>query len=314
MECTQLFRLRNLVIFAVFLVPSPTTAAVVEVATFGDQGWKSDDTRDIAGTDLVGINNTHAGDPAVTPSAADDAAIANQIKFVTAPAGSILYGAVKIDGTSSNSGKSNISTISPVTGFGAASDLLGAGFFANYSWYNEPNPTSRTLGFKLGIQSAVWGTGAGQSQETFTATRSGESIWDLVLVHVPTTNVPLTWQNASLDATTGTWNLFRQAGNAFFQPAPDATAKTLLAWSLDPDYGDDLFGAGAKVTSVQFGLGSSQRQAFGYVDYLQTNLLNGGDLINFVPEPSSLFLGVLGALAVSCSLARRRRVAMSVPL
>lgn len=55
-ECTQLFRLRNLVIFAVFLVPSPTTAAVVEVATFGDQGWKSDDTRNTSGTDLVGLN------------------------------------------------------------------------------------------------------------------------------------------------------------------------------------------------------------------------------------------------------------------
>jgi hypothetical protein len=94
------------------------------------------------------------------------------------------------------------------------------------------------------------------------------------------------WSTVNVDPTTGTWNLFRQAGNAYF-PAPPA-AQTLAAWNTDGFWGPKLFGAGAKVTSVQFGLGSSQRDSISYVDYLQTSLtslLNGGDLIDFGGGP-----------------------------
>ena len=96
-----------------FSALSASHAATVVVQNFGDQGWRSDDTRDAAGANLVGINNTNAGKPGQVPTAADDTAIAAQIQFVAGPAGSTYGGAVSIDGTASNSGKSNISTINP---------------------------------------------------------------------------------------------------------------------------------------------------------------------------------------------------------
>jgi hypothetical protein len=58
------------------------------------------------------------------------------------------------------------------------------------------------------------------------------------------------------------------------------------------------------VSSVQFGLGSGQAVAIGYVDCLQTSILNGGETINYVPEPGSLSVLALGGCAL---LARRRR-------
>lgn len=284
---------------------STSHAATVVVQNFGDQGWRSDDTRDASGANLVGVNNTNAGKPGQVPTAADDTAIASQIQFVAGPAGSTYGGAVSVDGTAGNNGKSNISVINP-TGFDAASNLLTT-FGATYEWYGQPNPTTRTLAFKLGIQSTAWGTGVGQSQNGFTATRSGESAWDLVLVYVPATSDNV-WTTQSVDHDSGGWNLFRQAGNGFFTavpqnvPDPNAPTKTLDDWAADPDYGSLLFGSGALVTSVQFGLGSSQKSSIAYLDYLQTNLLNGGDVIDFsnVPEPATLSLAALalGALMV----------------
>ena len=115
------------------------------------------------------------------------------------------------------------------------------------------------------------------------------------------------WTIDNADHDTGLWNLFRQAGNGFFAVAPDPTAKTLDDWAADGTYGGLLFGAGALITSVQFGLGSSQRDSIAYLDYLQTNLLNGGDVINFgpaaAPEPGTLVLLALGVVG----LAMRRR-------
>jgi hypothetical protein len=283
----------------------PAKAAVAYVNQFGDHGWRSDDTRDASGNNLVGITSTNAGRPGQVPTAADDAAIAAQIQFVAGPAGSTYGGAVSIDGTSSNSGKSNISVINDTTGFASGASLLST-FSARYEWYGMPNPTSRTLAFKLGIQSTSWGTGVGESQNGFVATRSGESVWDLVLVHVPALS-DNTWSTVNVDHDSGTWSLFRQAGNGFFTEAIPA-AQTLDAWNADPTWGPRLFGDGALVSSVQFGLGSSQRQSIAFVDYLQTNLLNGGDLINFTagPEPNAIALIGLAATAVA-GWGRRRK-------
>lgn len=296
---------------ACILGPALTTkleAAVQLVDSFGDYGWKSDDTRDASGNNLVGINNTNAGKPGQVPTAADDTAIASQIQFVAGPSGSTYGGAVSIDGTSGNSGKSNISVINPTTGYGSGGSLLNPAFSAAYQWYGQPNPTSRTLAFKIGVQSASWAL----SQAGFTAQRSGESIWDLVLVYVPAPS-DNAWSTESVDHDSGLWSVFRQAGNAYF-PVPGA-AQTLDAWNLDPTFGPALFGAGSKITSVQFGLGSSQKQSIAYVDYLQTSLLNGGGLIDFkqagtvaaVPEANSILVWSVVTLAVGGATWFRRQ-------
>ena len=287
-------------------------AAVVVVDSFGDSGWRSDDTRDSTGVNLVGINNTNAGKPGQVPTAGDDAAIAAQIKFIDGPAGSTYGGAVSIDGTATGSGKSNFSVIDTSTGFAPASDLLTPGFSANYQFYKQHTGGGSTLAFKLGIQSTAWGTGIGQSQNGFTAARSGESAWDLVLVHVPFVAVPdnNTWRNVSLDHDSGDWTLFRQAGNGNLSAPPaNPFAQSLDLWAQDATWGPLLFGAGAKVTSVQFGLGSSQPVALGLVDYLQTSLLNGGDVIDFaaVPEPTSIvLLGMAGSMGLAAARRRAR--------
>ncbi len=288
------------VLFSIGVV-SAASASTAFVANFGDHGWYSDDTRSNTGADLVGVNNTAYGKPGQTPTLADDAAIALQItpeNVGAAPAGSV-NGAWAIDGTNNNAGKSNIATVN-TSGFADASDLTLPTFNVTYRWYAQKNPTSRTLAFKLGIQSVNWGTGVGQSQETFTATRSGESVWDLVLVHVATSVADNAWNTVS--EPDGLWSLYAQAGNSYYT-APSGVSKSLADWANDATWAPILFGAGAKVTSVQLGLGSYQRDNIAHLDWLQTSVLNGGDRIDFIPEPASLMLLGLGGLM---SLKRRR--------
>ena len=246
-------------------------------------GWYSDDTRSTTGADLVGITRTLYGKPGQTPTAADDITIDQQLQFVAGPAGGLYGGAIKIDGTSSNSGKSTISTVN-LSGFAPSSDLVGGSFTASYKWYLEPNPTSRTVAFRIGIQSTQWAA----SQAGFTAIRSGEQTWDLKLVNVMSSPTANAWNDVAVDMNNGLWYLYGQATNANWvgiagsAPPGGTLQQTLAQWQADATWGPILFGTGAKITSVDFGLGSGQRQCNAYVDYLQTTILNGGNVIDFV--------------------------------
>ncbi|MBK7338343.1 MAG: hypothetical protein IPJ00_20280 [Saprospirales bacterium] len=77
-------------------------------------------------------------------------------------------------------------------------------------------------------------------------------------------------------ASNGNW-----VGIAGSGPPGGATQKTLADWEADGTWGPILFGAGAKITNVQFGLGSFQQLCNAYVDYLTTTILNSGNTINF---------------------------------
>ncbi len=162
-------------------------------------------------------------------------------------AGSTYGGAVSVDGAT-GSAKSTISVINTADGFASASDLVLPGFGVEYEMYKQRAlGTASTPAFRIGIQSTNWATNS-----SYTATRSGESAWDLILVHVPTileveNN---TWKTISLDATNGTWFLYDQFGNTFYTPPGGAanSDKTIAGWLADLTWGPVLFGPGAKVS------------------------------------------------------------------
>lgn len=265
------------------------------VDDFGVHGWKSDDTRNPAGTDLVGTNYTHFGKPGQAPTGADDTAIASQIKFVNGPGG-----VPALEMTKTSTGGNSKCTLSKVDAGGFATNDWRPGFFANYRYYAGSSVEVAVL--KLGIRSPLWGTSSGQSQNGFTAVRSGESAWDLILVDWRGTQPPWTvgaWDRFNTDANTQCWRIFRQGTNGFFNATPTPPGAQ-VGWSLNELYAmsdlgtpahvartghtwsEMLFGTGAKVASIQFGVGSSTGSTTSYIDYLDTSLLNGGNRVDFV--------------------------------
>jgi hypothetical protein len=293
----QLFRERAMrqaawIVLAALLAAN-AIAATVEVNGFGDQGWYADDTRDSAGVDLVGASYTHYGKPGQTPTAADDTQIAQQIRFICdgpEDVSALYFFKESLGGN----GKCSLSVIDE-TGFATGNSWL-ASFVANFRYYTDT--TNETAVIKFGIQSPLFGTGPDQSQNGFTAQRSGEAAWDAILVCWLDTPTAGSWQTVNLDADTVIWGVFTQAGNSFFtlppRPWQPGGELSLNQWAADThiaktigstDYtwADILFGTGAKVTSVQLGVGSSGGTANTYIDWIETNVLNGGDRIEFGP-------------------------------
>lgn len=267
------------------------SSADLTVSQFGDNGWYSGDTRNAAGTNLLGLNDTHPG-YAGTHTAADDTQIQTQIKFMNegedqldasgidpgpAPIGSLGgLGYVRLDGTGSNSGKSTISIFDGVAGgFGASSDLLGANFTASFAYYNHPDPTFRTPALAISI--------FGSNSVAYT------------LAFVDPGNVANTWETPTVNYTTGGWTLHGPGtGNNITQ--------TLAQWQADATWGNDLYGAGAFVYEAGFNIGSGQRQNVTYIDWFQSSAFEGGQRVDFqgapAPEPASLTALALGALVL----------------
>src|SRR3954469_24260926 len=154
---------------ALCLLSSSAPAATQLVGDFGDGGWYSWDTRNTSGVTLNGTNDTS---PAITPtllgravgapSTANDTAIEQQVIFMdegqvandngdaagnpppAGPAGSLgALGYVRLDGTGSNSGKSDISYVN-TGGIAAASALTSPTFGLSYRYYIQPQNTFRT--------------------------------------------------------------------------------------------------------------------------------------------------------------------------
>ncbi len=249
----------------------------------GTAGWQSDDTRRSDGVHIInGTTNAPLGSATLDP-----AGVALQIDWLNNNGSRGNLGGVRLDGTTSGSGKSTLSVIDATSGLSAASVLNDPGFSTTYRWQNN-DTVAPGVAFKIGIQSTNWGTGVGQSQNGYVPTRSGEPSWDLLLVYDPAepTNMPGNsttngaFHTSVISQTSGLFYLFDQAGNTFYTP-PGFTGKTLAQWAADPTWGPLLFGAGAKISNTQFGIGSGNQDALGTVDFASISYLNSGKIIDF---------------------------------
>jgi hypothetical protein len=272
-------------------------AGTLVVNGFNVNGWGSWDTRDPSGVNLRGTSDSLPGNTG-TYSGADDAQIAKQMIFMgegqvvndasgatppASPTGSLNgLGYVRLDGTSSNSGKSDISYVNLASGgIASTSALSDPGFSASYTYFPQSNPTSREPGLNLGV----------------TGTDSNSYIF----AYVQPTYTPNAWNTASVDSST---SLFTLHG-----PGAPASNLTLQQWAADATWGPILFGTGADVFRLGFNIGSGQKNGLIYLDYLSTSILNGGNTIDFqaVPEPSTIVLSTLALLGLVGYCCRRSR-------
>lgn len=290
------FAVGTLAVAAMFAAACSTSFAVtLTVQQRGDHGWQSRDTRSAAGTSLV--------------SPADDAAIDQVIKFGDAPAGGPEK-ALNLITPTSNAAKASLGVANLSTGFDTGDALLS--FVGEYQWYTQGAPTftNRISPLKIGIQSPNYGSvPAG-------ATRTGDNDWDFLLVQLPP-SIAATWNTEELSFTSGNWYVVQRGGGAgatFTQPISGAgTGETLEdIYNGGTGFGGNadlasLFSSSAKISVIEFGLGSGQQNANNFVSYLQTNIYNGGDRVVFgVPEPASILIAGMAASCVGLCYRRRR--------
>jgi hypothetical protein len=257
-------------------------AAVINVNGIGDHGWTSTDTRSSTGANLV------------LPG--DAAAISAQIGFGNDPVEN--RSSLRLTTPTSNSSKSSLG----VNGSFGSTSQLASGFSAIYSWMTT-GPTFRTSPLKIGVQSTNF------AMQSDPATRTNENNWDYILVHATsTTGAQNIYKDENITSTSGTWNVYRSSITGMspvLVSVPDTLAN--LAMSMDPEL-QSIFAVGATISTIEFGLGSSQQNATNYIDYLQTSIYNNGDMVNFgpaaVPEPASL--AIWGAGMAGIALVRRR--------
>ncbi|MFA9478940.1 PEP-CTERM sorting domain-containing protein [Phycisphaerales bacterium AB-hyl4] len=251
-----------------------TATAVTNVSDFGMAGWESTDTR------VEGANAT------------TQAQIDSRIQFVQGPAGA--------DGGALN-------LIAPATSDKATLALVDtnglgglAGLTAEYRWYKDSPSGAAAPGFKIGLQTADFGT-------TGSSSRIGENDWDKVLIYEPYDNPsggnPPTgqWITQTLDAETGTWWMFDRTTLTTVN-APH-NSLTLAEWMDDEEWGTLL--TGATIVDIQLGVGSGNADVDSYVDYLSVSFDGGvmSTTYNFIPEPTSLTLLGIGGMM----MLRRRR-------
>lgn len=289
------------------LLSAGSISAQSVVDGFGTGGWSSWDSRDSAGVHLFGENYTNLNwNNGIGVTAGDDIKIAKQIKFLgegvvvadaaggtpdATPVGSLNgRGYVRLDGTNANNGKSDLSYVD-VNGIAASSVLRNEGFATSYRYYSDSNPTSRQLGLNI----------------EFVGEDSLGNARTYVFVFVqpdPPSFTPNAWNTVTADGT----SLFYLYGGG---GTPNGTVSmTLAQWEADSTWGSRVFVAGAEIFRVGFNIGSAQRDALIYLDWVQTSLLNGGNTIDFqaIPEPGVTAL-LVGVLAFATIITLRRRLA-----
>jgi hypothetical protein len=298
-----------------FLSINSYAVAPTEVVNdFGEFGWYSWDTRNSSGTALNGpndtspdINSTLLGRSVGGATTADDTSIEQQIIFMgegmvvndagdaagnpppASPLGSLGgLGYVRLDATGSNSGKADISFIN-AAGIAAASALIDPNFDVSYRYFIQPQNVSRTIGLNIAL------------------TNSSQS--NLFIFAFVDPAAVAGWNTSTANDSTSLFTLFQGGVGA----AEGGVAKTLTDWSNDPTFGPQIFGGTESIFRIGFNQGSGQRDNLTYLDWMQSNLLNSGNVIDFqaVPEPSTWVAGFLTAIAIAWSTLRRRKIATS---
>lgn len=263
-------------ILTLLAIGSIAQAAEIRVAAFGDNGWYSSETKNASGTVLIGKNYTHNG--SISGTMANDIEIAKQIKFVDngyspSPTGmpntmtGSENGALQLYATTANAGKAQLSRFN-ADGFGSTTDLLGSSFFANYRQFTIKDTTTRTPALSISVVGS-------------------DNLWySLAYVdpaHASTFGV---WTDSAINSTSGSFSLYGPSGSV-------GISKVLSAWASDSLYSPILFGSGAKVTQLGFNLGTYSRNAYTYIDYVESNIIDSGIRNNFgvpaaVPEPATI--------------------------
>jgi len=287
-------------IATIVLLGSAAGLAQVNVGSLADDGWYSDDTRaDGSGTILPAGTNLKsplltAAPESGTGSSTHDADIMGQIMFGSAP-GTVPAGTWQgsvhlfIDAVGGGSGKSQIShRKDDLTGHGPGSSF-GPGFTAEYSWMGN-GPSAMTASLKFGIKTSEFGS-------TPVSTKTGENVWDKVLIYEPGNgNTNLSdglWHTETISYTSGKWWFFDRTVGAGTIGMPRTLA--LMAGDNDTtvfsgtktisDVWDLITAPSATITSVQFGIGSGNPGANVYVNQLETSAYLGGAKVTFGGTP-----------------------------
>lgn len=175
-----------------------------------------------------------------------------------APAGTTNgAGALRFDATDENAGKADFG----FDGFALPSSGLLA-LTAEYRYWTEPVPTSRTPGIGHSVFSPTANCGA-------SGPGSGSNACYYTFSFTDTPGYATsTWNTVSINAATG--SVFR-----LFGPGSPATSQTMAQWQTDPTWGP-LFSPPYEIVRANINLGSFQRNALVYVDYLESSVLGPG--------------------------------------
>ena len=282
------------IIAMVLLLTAPLAAQEVNTSQLSENGWFSDDTRadgsgsEAAGTNLISDTLTDDPEAGGSGSSTHDADILGQIIMGLAP-GTVPSGThagsahLLIDAIGGAAGKSQIShRKDDGTGHGPGS-AFGPGFTAEYSWMGD-GTVSVTTSLKFGIKTADFGS-------TGVSSRTGENVWDKVLIYEPGNlnggTSDALWHTETVDFTTGKWWFFDRTVGASIIGTPMTLSD--MSTDLTPFSGAktpaDVYAlitaAGAHITSVQFGIGSGNAGGSVYVNQLETNAYRSGMTTTF---------------------------------